>query len=107
MIHEVVVLSHLSRPPDEQPVVGPHAAVHHADVVSDLLYLVGGVILEQDGLVLLLSCQDHAIDSLTPKLVQNMKLQRKIRAYLDADTWCTTCHSLKSVLNLDLEGKIK
>ena len=41
VVHEVIVLSHLPGPPDEQPVVGPHAAVHHADVVSDLLDLVG------------------------------------------------------------------
>ena len=72
-----------------------------------LFNLVGGVVLKQDGLVLLLSCQDHTIDSLTSKLVQNMSVQKKIRVYLDADTRCTTRHSLKSVLNLDLEGKIK
>ncbi len=46
------------------PVVGPHAAVDHSDVVGDLLNLAGGVFLEQDGLVLLLCGQHHAVHSL-------------------------------------------
>ena len=50
--------------PDEQPVVGPHAAVHHPDVAGDLLDLVGRVVLEQDGLVLLLGGEHHSVDSL-------------------------------------------
>ena len=50
--------------PDEQSVVGPHAAVHHPDVVGDLLDLVGAVVLEQDRLVLLLRGQDHAVHCL-------------------------------------------
>ena len=41
VVHEVVVLSNLPFPPDEQAVVWPHAAVHHADVVCDLLNLEG------------------------------------------------------------------
>ena len=64
VVHQVVVLRHLARAPDQQPVVGPHAAVHHPDVAGNLLDLVGGVILEQDGLVLLLGGENHSIDSL-------------------------------------------
>jgi hypothetical protein len=46
------------------PVVRSHAAVDHADVVGDLFNLAGGLILEQDGLVLLLSGQHHSVHSL-------------------------------------------
>lgn len=46
------------------PVIGPHTRVDHPDLVCDLLDLVGGVILVQDGLVLLLRGQHHAVAGL-------------------------------------------
>jgi hypothetical protein len=46
------------------PVVRSHAAVDHAYVVGDLFYLAGGLVLEQDGLVLLLSGQNHSVHGL-------------------------------------------
>ena len=64
MVHQIVVLGHLPGSPDEEPVVRPHAAVDHSDVAGDLLDLVGGVVLKQDGLVLLLRGQNYAIHCL-------------------------------------------
>jgi hypothetical protein len=46
------------------PVVRSHAAVDHAYVVGDLFNLAGGLVLEQDGLVLLLSGQHHSVHGL-------------------------------------------
>ncbi len=46
------------------PIVRSHAAVDHANVVGDLFNLAGGLVLEQDRLVLLLSGQHHSIYSL-------------------------------------------
>ncbi len=46
------------------PVVRSHAAVNHADVVGDLFNLAGGLVLEQNGLVLLLSGQNHSVHGL-------------------------------------------
>ena len=64
MVHQIVVLGHLPGSPDEEPVVGPHATVDHPNVLGDLLYLVGGVVLEQNGFVLLLSGQNNPVNSL-------------------------------------------
>ncbi len=46
------------------PVVRSHAAVDHAYVVGDLFNLAGGLVLEQDGLVLFLSGQNHSVHRL-------------------------------------------
>ena len=46
------------------PVVRSHAAVDHADVAGDLFNLAGGLVLEQDRLVLLLRGQHHSVHSL-------------------------------------------
>jgi hypothetical protein len=50
--------------PTHTPVVRSHAAVDHADVVGDLFNLAGGLVLEQDGLVLLFSGQHHSVHGL-------------------------------------------
>merc|ERR1719193_1291159 len=41
VVHEVVVLCHFPGPADEKSVVRAHPAVHHPDIASDLLNLVG------------------------------------------------------------------
>ena len=64
MVHQIVVLGHLSRASNQQSVVRAHPTVDHPNVLGDLLYLVSGVVLEQNGLVLLLSSQNNAVNSL-------------------------------------------
>ena len=64
VIHEGVVLGHLPCAPHEKTVVGPHPAVHHPDVVRDLLDLERAVVFEQDRLVLFLGGQNDSIGRL-------------------------------------------
>ena len=64
MIHQIVVLGHLPRASHQESVIRAHATVDHPNVLGDLLYLVSGVVLEQNGLVLLLSSQNNAVNSL-------------------------------------------
>ena len=56
-----------------QPVVRPDAAVHHADMVADLLDLGGGMVLYQEGFMFLLCCQHYTIASLN-KLIDKLRL---------------------------------
>lgn len=63
-IKQLVAVSCLPCALNEYPVIWAHATVHHTNLVSDLFYLKGGVILIQNGLLLLFSGQDDAIRSL-------------------------------------------
>jgi hypothetical protein len=57
-------LRHLPRPPHQQSVVGSHPGIDHPDAIGDLLDLVRGVVLVEDGLVLLLRGQDDPVGRL-------------------------------------------
>ena len=63
VVHGDVLLVELARVLDEQPVVGSHAAVHHADVLGDRLDLAYAALVVQRRLVLLLRGQDHTVRS--------------------------------------------
>ena len=58
---ELVLVRRLPSPLDQYAVVWTHAAVHHANVVGDLLDLKGGVFLVQDRLVLFLGGQHDPV----------------------------------------------
>ena len=99
VVHEIVVLGHLPRPPHQEPVVWPHPTVHHPDVLGDLLYLVSGMVLEQDGFVLLLSGEDHSVDGLEIKVVSQVRGLVSL-PHLDPHTGGAASHGLQGVLDL-------
>lgn len=60
-IGQEIVLSHFAGLLDQQPIVGSHARVDHANVFGDHLHTVHGLFVVQDGLVLVLSGEDNTI----------------------------------------------
>ena len=61
LVGQEVILRQLARSPDEETVVGTHAAVNHADVLRDLLDLADGMFIVQNTLLFFLRRHDDAI----------------------------------------------